>query len=86
MAAEKKAENNEYILSHRYNPKFELLSKEEVEELLKRYNVTLLQLPKIKASDPVCKLFKAKPNDVFKITRKSPTAGESVFYRVVING
>ncbi len=34
-------------------------------------------------SDPVVKIIKAKPGQVLRITRKSPTAGESVYYRIV---
>ncbi len=61
----------------------ELLSQEEQEEVLRRYRTTRPQLPKILTSDPVVRKLGAKPGDVIKITRTSPTAGVTVYYRVV---
>jgi DNA-directed RNA polymerase subunit H len=61
----------------------ELLSQEEQEEVLKRYRTTRPQLPKILTSDPVVRRLGAKPGDIIKITRTSPTAGVTVYYRVV---
>ena len=61
----------------------ELLSPEEQEEVLKRYKTTRPQLPKILTSDPVVRKLGAKPGDIIKITRTSPTAGVTVYYRVV---
>ncbi|MDI6642693.1 MAG: DNA-directed RNA polymerase subunit H [Candidatus Hodarchaeaceae archaeon] len=71
---------------HALVPKHEVLSKKEVEELLKQYKIHTHQLPLIKSSDPAAKAIGAKPGDVLKITRKSQTAGEAVFYRYVIEG
>ncbi|HDH91377.1 MAG TPA: DNA-directed RNA polymerase subunit H, partial [Candidatus Aenigmarchaeota archaeon] len=68
-------------------PKHEIISEKEREELIKKYGITSLkQLPRIFTSDPVVKAIGAKPGDIIKITRKSPTAGETVYYRVVIKG
>ncbi len=61
------------------------MSKKESDAVLKNYNVTKGQLPKILSTDPVVKMIKAEPGDVLKITRNSRTAGKSVFYRVVIS-
>lgn len=66
-------------------PEHEIISKKEVNEMLKRYNITKGQLPKIFSNDPVVKMIKAEPGDVLKITRNSMTAGKSIFYRVVIS-
>jgi DNA-directed RNA polymerase subunit H len=73
------------ISKHELVPKHEVLSEEEVEEVLKRFNITKGQMPKILASDPMVKKIKAKPGDVIKITRKSKTAGTSIYYRVVVS-
>ncbi len=73
------------ILNHELVPKHEVLSEDEVKELLKSLKITKEQLPKILSKDPVIKILGAKPGDVVKITRKSPTAGESVYYRVVVD-
>ncbi|AAB89370.1 MULTISPECIES: DNA-directed RNA polymerase subunit H [Archaeoglobus] len=72
------------LQDHMLVPKHEVLSKEEAEELLKILGIGKEQLPKIKADDPIAKEIGAKPGDIVKITRKSLTAGESVFYRLVV--
>ena len=72
------------IFEHVLVPKHNLLSQEEIVSLLKRFNITLNQLPKISVKDPATKLLNAKPGDVVKILRKSQTAGISEFYRVVV--
>jgi len=76
---------DEGILKHRFVPKHEILSEEETKELLERYNISLRQLPKISSKDVVIKALNAKTGNVIKITRKSPTAKESIYYRVVFD-
>ena len=66
-------------------PKHEIMKKEEVEELLKKYDITKDKLPKILISDPMVKLLNAKVGDVIKIERNSPTAGKYYYYRVVVS-
>jgi DNA-directed RNA polymerase subunit H len=72
------------ILDHELVPKHILLTKEEKKQLLEQLKIRPEQLPWIRASDPVAKLIGAKPGDVVKIIRKSPTAGETVAYRFVV--
>ncbi len=75
----------EIILNHEYVPKHEILSDKEAERVLKKYKLSSkMQLPKILSSDPVVKAIGAKKGDIIKITRKSITAGEAVYYRVVV--
>jgi DNA-directed RNA polymerase subunit H len=74
------------VLKHVYVPKHEILPKKEADEVLIRYNTKHAQLPFIFLSDPALKNLMAKPGDIIKITRKSPTAGESVYYRYVVEG
>ncbi|MEW6063056.1 MAG: DNA-directed RNA polymerase subunit H [Nanoarchaeota archaeon] len=74
------------ILQHNLVPKHVKINEEEKKELLKKYNIVLNQLPKISDTDPVAKILGAKANDVIKIIRKSPTTGESAYYRVVVHG
>lgn len=74
------------ITKHELVPKHILLSEKEKEELLKKYGITLKQLPRILTSDPVIKLINGQPGDVVKIIRKSPTAGETIYYRVIVKG
>ncbi|MCC6046690.1 MAG: DNA-directed RNA polymerase subunit H [Desulfurococcaceae archaeon] len=74
------------ILEHEYVPKHELLSKEEAIKVLKELGVRPEQLPWIRASDPVARLLGAKPGDIVRVIRKSPTAGVSIAYRFVVVG
>ena len=73
------------IFGHVLVPKHVLLSPEDLLILLKKFNITLNQLPKISSKDPVAKILNAKKGDVIKILRKSETAGISEFYRVVVS-
>ncbi len=72
-------------IDHALIPEHVKLSEKEKNELYKKYNVTPRELPKIFISDPAIRHLDAKENDIIMIKRKSPTAGESVFYRGVIN-
>jgi len=65
-------------------PKHEILSPDEKQKLLDKFNISEIQLPKIKVTDPAVVALGAKKGDVIKITRKSPTAGESYYYRLVV--
>ncbi len=71
------------IFMHTFVPKHELLNPEEEQRLLEKYNCTKQQLPLIKYTDPAAKLLNARPGNILKITRDSPTAGKAVYYRVV---
>ena len=70
---------------HSLIPKHVKLNDKEKQALLERYNISLKQLPKILVTDPALANLNVKSGDVIKIVRQSPTAGESIFYRGVIN-
>lgn len=72
------------VLEHELVPDHILLSEDEAAEVLKQYNISKGQLPKIKTSDVVVKQIGAQPGDVIRIIRKSLTAGRAVAYRLVI--
>lgn len=65
-------------------PKHEVMTEEEKAEFLKKYNVSLRQLPRIKEEDLVIKRIGAKRGSVVKITRNDPELGEYYYYRVVV--
>ena len=73
------------IFEHALVPKHEILSRKEREQLLIQYKVHPYQMPQIKANDPVVKAIGAKPGDILKIVRKSPTAGKHIAYRYVVD-
>ena len=68
---------------HTLTPKHSKLGEREKAQLLEKYHVTSKELPKILKTDSAIKELDVKPSDIIKITRKSLTAGESIFYRVV---
>jgi len=72
------------VFDHQLVPKHEIVPRREAEELLERLHIKAYQLPYLRADDPAAKQLGAKPWDVVKITRDSPTAGEVVVYRYVI--
>ena len=74
------------VSKHVLIPKHVVLSQNEKADLLTRYNITVASLPRILTIDPAIVSLSAKEGDVIKIQRKSPTAGESTFYRVVVSG
>ena len=69
---------------HVFKPKHEIITKKEAEEVLKKFNCQPTQLPLIFLTDPAIVNLGVKPGDMIKITRKSATAGESFYYRYVV--
>ncbi|MBI1978449.1 MAG: DNA-directed RNA polymerase subunit H [Candidatus Aenigmarchaeota archaeon] len=67
-------------------PKHTLLNDGEKLELFNQYEITLRQLPRILVNDPVVQNIGGKVGDVVKVVRKSPTAGEALYYRVIVRG
>ena len=74
------------MLEHEFVPEHRKISEEEIKELKKKFGIKKWQLPKILDRDPIAMLIGAKPGDVLEIARKSETAGESKYYRLVIRG
>jgi DNA-directed RNA polymerase subunit H len=72
------------ISNHTYQPKHEILSKNQAEEILKKYNTKPSQLPYMMMDDKGIEDLDVRPGDIVKITRRSATAGESVYYRYVV--
>ena len=73
------------LKDHEMVPEHILLSPEEGKEVLEGLGIGAPQLPKIHVNDPAAKEIGAKVGDVIKVMRKSSTARESVFYRLVID-
>jgi DNA-directed RNA polymerase subunit H len=73
------------VRDHDSVPEHILLTPEESQEVLNRYLIEASNLPKIHVTDPAAKEIGAKVGDVIKILRRSPTAKQSVFYRLVID-
>ena len=74
------------VEQHMLVPRHSKLSEKEKKELLEKYNISVAELPKIMKSDAAIQKLAAKPGDVIRIERNSPTAGTIDFFRVVVNG
>ena len=73
------------ILNHQYVPPHTILSKEESDEMMKKYNIAdKSQLPDISRYDPVALAMGMRPGDVCKIDRASKSALHSTYYRVCV--
>ena len=57
---------------------------DEKEQLLSSLHVTIKELPKIKVTDSAIQDLEASSGDIIKIQRESRSAGQSIYYRVVI--
>lgn len=73
------------ISKHILVPKHTKLSDKEKKELLEKYNSSVREFPKILKKDPAIGHLDVNHGDIIKITRKSSTSGESVFYRAVLD-
>jgi DNA-directed RNA polymerase I, II, and III subunit RPABC1 len=74
------------ILKHSLVPKHSILSKEEEEPFMKRYNITdVKKLPEISRFDPVATAIGLRPNQICHIIRPSKTAITSDYYRLCYN-
>lgn len=84
--AVKETKTSKLVVSeHMLVPKHEILNDKDKQKLFEEFGITLKNLPKLLVSDAAIKTLNPKEGDVIKITRKSYTAGETVFYRGVVN-
>jgi DNA-directed RNA polymerase subunit H len=81
----KKTQGPKEKLSHRLMGEHIVLSEEEKQKVLSKYNADLSSFPAIFLSDPALVGLNVKPGDMILIKRKDFT-GEYDYYRVVIKG
>ena len=72
------------VPNHVYVPKHEIITKKEAQKVLDDFNCKPTELPLIFVTDPAIVGLGVKPGDMIKVTRKSGTAGESTYYRYVV--
>ena len=71
------------VLDHEMQPTFRILSKDEKQEIMKRYNIVKdKEFPDISRFDPVSQAIGVRPGQLIEITRSSPTAVKSLYYRI----
>jgi len=71
------------ILDHFTQPKFELLSSEEMKKVRDEYNMTDKQIQHMLKSDPIAQYFNLKRGDIIRVIRNSPTSLKVPAYRIV---
>jgi len=81
---DKEKEPSYDVFQHELVPKHILLKPDEAKNVLEQYHIRPFQLPYIKSTDPAARAVGAKPGDIIKVVRRSQTAGESDFYRYVV--
>lgn len=71
------------ILNNTLVPKHEILSTEEKEAFMKKYNIKdNNSIPEIGRFDPVSIIIGLRPEQVCRITRPNKTSVESLYYRI----
>ena len=72
------------VTDHALVPKHEIMSEEDKKLVLTQFNATEEQFPFLFSTDPVVREVGAKPGDMIRITRVSDTAGETTYFRFVV--
>ncbi|MDO8627936.1 MAG: DNA-directed RNA polymerase subunit H [Candidatus Diapherotrites archaeon] len=73
------------IQEHVSVPKHEVVPKTKVEQILQKYGIDSVdKVPGILPEDPVVEELNAVKGDLIRIVRKSPTASEAIYFRVVM--
>ncbi len=72
------------VTEHEAVPEHRKLEEDEVEEVLEKYGAEREDLPKIERTDAALKSMEVEVGDIIEIVRDSPTAGETTYYRRVI--
>lgn len=74
------------LFDHELVPTHVIAEDSEIQLVLSHYNIKKTQLPRIRTSDPAAKVLGARPGQVLRIERMSPTAGKTFYYRFVVDG
>ena len=73
------------ILKHTLVPEHNIISEEEVQNIMKKYNITnKVQFPDISRFDPVARAICLRPGQVCHIVRPSKTAITTDYYRLCV--
>jgi DNA-directed RNA polymerase subunit H (RpoH/RPB5) len=73
------------ISKHKLVPKHEILSENEVKDLLDKYQLKQkTMLPIIQKTDPMARYLDVKAGEIVKVTRPSQSAGDAIVYRYCV--
>ena len=71
------------LFEHELVPTHTIAADDEIKLVLEHYGIEKGQLPRILRDDPAVKVLGARPGQVIRIERDSPTAGKTYYYRLV---
>ena len=75
------------ILKNKLVPKHEIIDENRKKEIAEEYNIVAeSQWPEISRFDPAAMAIGLRPGQVVEITRKSPTALDTKYYRLCVDG
>ena len=67
-------------------PKYEILSEEKKQEIIKKYNIDDEKfLPNVLINDPLAVFYGVKETQLVKVSYSSHTNGITIFYRLCVN-
>ena len=73
------------LFEHELVPAHIIAPEEEIQLVLDHYGIEKNQLPRIFRDDPAVKVLGARPGQIIRIERDSPTAGRTFYYRLVVD-
>lgn len=62
-----------------------IMTQDQAEEIMKKYKLDKDKIPAILTTDMMCRFIGGKVGDMVELKRKSETAGQSIYYRIVKN-
>ncbi len=72
------------VTDHILVPKYTVLSDDKIANILKQYNCSINQIPKMLKTDRISRHYNMKVGNVCKIERFSEVTGKSITYRHII--
>jgi len=73
------------LFGHELVPTHVIAEESEIQLVLEHYGIKKTHLPRIQTRDPAARVLGARPGQVIRIERSSPTAGVAFYYRLVVD-
>lgn len=73
------------LFGHEMVPDHVIAEDTEVQMILDHYGINKTHLPRIQVRDPAARVLGARPGQIIRVERESPTAGKTFYYRLVID-
>jgi len=73
------------LFDHELVPPHVIAEDGEIQLVLEHYGIKKTHLPRIRSRDPAARVLGARPGQVIRVERSSPTAGIAYYYRLVVD-